>query len=117
LTLCDDTDPGHREIGHDDPQRQLIVAYTRLFLLPERPNGSKLTTAASVGPYDIRLLELTSSGGIVHPLWLELFDCRAGQVVDSAGCRDLRDAGRILDVFVAEAARLNEIAPPGANSR
>src|SRR3954454_13828379 len=57
LTLCDDTDPGHREIGHDDPQRQLIVAYTRLFLLPERPNGSKLTTAASVGPYDIRLLE------------------------------------------------------------
>ena len=55
MTRDDEPDPGPRKIDCDDPQRLLILAYTRLFLLPERANGSKLTCIASFGNYDVRL--------------------------------------------------------------
>jgi hypothetical protein len=86
----------------------VIVAYTRLFLLPERRDGSKLTTIASVGRYDIRLIELPI--GLtplhVHPLWVELQDAETGRVLDSTGCRDLSDAATATDGFIAEARHL-----------
>jgi hypothetical protein len=117
LTPCDDTNPGRRDPEADNAQQLLVLAYTRLFLLPERPDGSKLTTVASFGSYHVHLLELTSRSNVVHPLWIELFDGRAGRVIDSVGFRDLHDAGRNVEVFMAEAARLSGIAAPGANSQ
>jgi len=53
----------------------LIVAYTRLSLLSECANGSKLMTIMSCGQYDIRLAEVpTTESKLVRPLWIELYD-------------------------------------------
>lgn len=91
MTPCD-----HRlaKLALDNPQRMLIVAYTRLLLLPELADGSKLTTIARVGSYEIRLIELAIglAPSIVHPLWIELQNVETSRVLDSSGCRDLPDA-------------------------
>jgi hypothetical protein len=102
---CDDA--GRQKIDHDHPQRLLIVAYTRLFLLPERTDGSKLTTIGSVGAYDIRLVELPigETPSTVRPLWIELYDTWSGRILDSAGCHDLQEAGSITEAFITEAKR------------
>jgi hypothetical protein len=103
----------------DHPQRMVIVAYTRLFLLPERTDGSKLTTIASIGGYDIRLIELPI--GLtplhIHPLWVELRNAETGQVLDSAGCRDLPDAAVATDSFISEARSLIALGSPSATMR
>ena len=50
----DDTEADTPDGPPDSPMRLLILAYTRLFLLPERPDGSKLTVIADFGAYDVR---------------------------------------------------------------
>ena len=102
------TTDDHPSIPHDHPQRLLVVAYTRLFLLPECPDGSKLATIASFGDYAVRLIEMPSAeiGAKVAPLWVELYDGRSGRAVDCAGCWDLQDAGAATATFMDEAARL-----------
>ena len=111
---CDDADGPTMDPDH--PQRLLIVAYTRLFLLPERPDGSKLTTIASIGNYDIRLVELPigPTPTHVHPLWVELQNTSTGRVLDSAGCRDLSEAGAATQGFIAEARRLANLGSSSA---
>ena len=105
MTSCD---VGWRKFDPDPPQSLLIVTYARLFLLPERTDGSKLTTIASVGTYDIRLTELPirQNSSEIHPLWVELYDARNGRVLDSAGCHDLQDAGAATEAFIAAPQRL-----------
>jgi hypothetical protein len=118
MTQCKEIDFGPREISRDHPQRMLILAYTRLFFLPERPDGSKLTTIASFGWYDVRLIKMdTADNKAVPPLWVELYDGFSARVADSAGCRDLLDAGAATDAFVAEAERLSAIAVPRGLTR
>jgi hypothetical protein len=105
MTPCNDA--AWPKFGQDHPQRLLIVAYTRLFLLPERTDGSKLTTIGSVGAYDVRLIELPigATPSTVHPLWIELYDTGSGRVIDSAGCHDLQDAGLATEALIGEARR------------
>jgi hypothetical protein len=96
-----------------NPQHLLIIAYARLFALPECSDGSKLTTVISAGHYDIRLAELPSvptRSDIL--LWVELFDRDTGRVVDSAGCQELEAAGVATAKFLAEAQSRNAIASP-----
>ncbi len=45
----DDTEADTPDGPPDSPMRLLILAYTRLFLLPERPDGCKLTVIADFG--------------------------------------------------------------------
>jgi hypothetical protein len=106
MTVCESLETD-LNIPHDHPQRMLIVAYMRLFLLPERADGSKLTTVASFGAYDIRLIEISTgrTTEMVLPLWLELHDRLSHRVIDSAGCKDLQDAGMAVEEFIAEALR------------
>jgi hypothetical protein len=113
---CDDTNPGQSPEVHN-AQELLVMAYTRLFLLPERRDGSKLTTVATFGAYRVRLMEMTSRCDVVPPLWIELFDGHVGRVIDSVGVREVQDAGQIVQVFMAEAARLSGIALPSTNSQ
>jgi len=107
------------EFVPDHPQRMVIVAYTRLFLLPERADGSKLTTIASVGSYDIRLIELPIGRvpAMVHPLWVELQNAETGRVLDSAGCRDLPGAAAVTQCFIVDARRLADLEAPSAPMR
>ena len=113
MTSFEDPDRDAKDPTADDPQRLLILAYTRLFLLPERPDGAKQTTVASFGPFQLRLSELPPA---VHsracPLWIELCDSVEKRVIDSIGCRDLHEAGEAVEAFVSEAKRLSNIGPP-----
>ena len=113
MTRDDEPDPGPRKMDCDDPQRLLILAYTRLFLLPERADGSKLTCIASFGSYDVRLIELPlGRSASVPPLWVELYDRADGRAIDSVGCHDLQDAGMATEALVAEAVRRNTLTAP-----
>jgi hypothetical protein len=98
------------DIESDDPQRLLILAYARLFLLPERPDGYKRTVIASFGAFEVRLTELPPAvpAAKAYPLWVELCDRAEARVVDAIGCRDLEDAGDATEMFVAEARRLSK---------
>ena len=116
LTLGNDTNP-ERGSEADNAQQLLVLAYMRLCVLPKRSDGSKLTTLATFGAYRVRLVELTSRSEMLHPLWIELFDGRAGRVIDSVGFPDFRSAGQIVEVFMAEAVRLSGIALPSTNSQ
>lgn len=104
ITSYEDPEIAVSHVPLDSPQRMLIMAYTRLFLLPERPDGSKLTTIASYGAYDIRLTKVLAAKAIPElTLWIELYDRVAGRVIDGAGCRDLDEAGTAVEALIAEA--------------
>jgi hypothetical protein len=98
MTKRDDIDPG-------DPKRLVILAYTRLVLLHERPDGSKQAVIASFGAFEVRLTELPPAvpAARIYLLWIELCDCAQARVINAIGCRDLDDAGEAAEVFVAEA--------------
>ena len=59
MTTCEDPGPDMQDFPPDHPQRLLMQAYARLPLLPERADGSKQTTVASFGAYDLCLSELS----------------------------------------------------------
>ena len=112
MTSPEELDPGMEAPTGVDLQRLLLLAYTRLFLLPEQEDGSKLTTVASFGRYDLRLVEVPVGGNIaVPPLWIELYDRNAGRTIDSAGCWDLHDADVAAEMFMTEARCLNGLRP------
>jgi hypothetical protein len=76
-----------------------------MFLLRERPDGSKQTIVASFGPFQVRLSELSPAvRSKACPLWIEL--------CGSVGCQDLQEAGAAVEAFVSEAKRLSNIVPP-----
>src|SRR5215217_2890831 len=85
----------NRQDGGDDPsnlQHLLILAYARLWLLPESIDGTKFCTIASRGSLELRLVEYPLREP-VPPLWIELVNPRDGQVIKCIGCRDLQEAG------------------------
>jgi hypothetical protein len=109
MTPSDDSDRETGQVDPDNPQRLLILAYTRLFLLPERDDGSKAAIIVSYGGYDVRLVETADAGdGSVPALWVELHDTARGRVLDSVGCWQLHDAGAATEDFIAEAKRLSD---------
>ena len=109
MSLRDDSNkPSH--VGADNLQRLLVQAYMRLLLLPEREDGSKHTIIASVGAYEVRLIEVRAPGTTVPRLRVELYRADFRRVVGSIGCRDLHDAGESTETFIAEAKRLTGIA-------
>jgi len=112
MTSSEDPDSGMGAPTGVDLQRLLILAYKRLFLLSEEEDGSKMTTVASFGRYDLRLIEVpVGAASAVPPLWIELYDRHAGRVIDSAGCGDLHDADLVAEVFMTEARLLNGRSP------
>jgi hypothetical protein len=95
-----------RNLVGEDLQRLLILAYTRLFLLPERADGSKATWVAMSGHCELHLLEISvPQGADVPPLWVELYDCATRRIIDSIGCRHLHEAGPAAERLLAEAAQ------------
>jgi hypothetical protein len=98
-------------VADDNPQHLLVLAYTRLFLLPAGADGSKHTVIASFGPYEVRLIQMRAADPeSLQPLCIELYDAGVRQVIAGAQCRDLQEAGEATVVFIAEAERLGGIA-------
>jgi hypothetical protein len=117
MSSSEDPEREAQKVPRDHPQLLLIQAYTRLFLIPERMDGSKQTTVATFGTYDVRLSELSPAArsSKTYPLWLELCESSSGRVIDSRGCQDLDDASGALDAFLAEATRLGGVKSPGCS--
>jgi hypothetical protein len=49
MSSSEDPEREAQKVPRDHPQLLLIQAYTRLFLIPERMDGSKQTTVATLG--------------------------------------------------------------------
>ena len=112
MTSSEDPDSGAEPTFGVELQRQLILAYTRLFLLPEDEDGSKFTTVASIGRYDLRLVEVpVGAKSAIPPLWVELYDRLAARAIDSTGCWHLHDADFAAATFMTKAKCLNRISP------
>ena len=93
-----------RDFGPDHPQRLLIIAYTRLMLLPQRGDSSRATWITTVGDCELRLLEVPPpEGNEACSLSIELFDHAAGRVIEGRDCRDLNEAAAVTESFVAMA--------------
>ena len=118
MTICEDPGPDMQDFPPDHPQRLLMQAYARLPLFPERADGSKQTTVASFGAYDLCLSELSPAIGLLrgYPLRVELCESVSGRVIDSVGCQNFRDAGRAVEAFIAVVLRLDTVTPPGRPS-
>ena len=106
MTTRNDDPP--RDLSPDHPQRLLIMAYTRLMLLPKRPDGTRTTWITTAGNCELRLLEMPlPEEADACSLCVELFDRAVGRVVDSRSCRDLNDAGAATECFLALARELH----------
>jgi hypothetical protein len=93
-----------RGFGPDHPQRLLIIAYTRLMLLPQRGDSSRATWITTVGDCELRLLEVPPPEGKgACSLSIELFDHAVGRVIEGRDCRDLNEAAAVTECFVAMA--------------
>jgi hypothetical protein len=95
-----------QDLAPDHPRRLLMVAYTRLCMLPLGPNGAKSTTIAAFGDHVVRLIELASSADI-SPIWVELYDAAADYALDGAGCDDVSNAVTAAETLLEEAKSLN----------
>jgi hypothetical protein len=102
-----------RKLLLGDARRLLILAHSRLFLQPERSDGSKAVTVASFGTFEIRLTEVpVLQRDPVPPLWIELLDAEDQRVVDGAGYRTLHEASVAVECFFAAARRLSGVEDP-----
>ena len=107
----DRNDDQARDLGPDHPQRLLIMAYTRLMLLPKHADGTRVTWITKVRNCELRLLEMPLPE-CPHEcaLWMELFDFTVGRTIDSRRCRDLNEAGAAMNNFLAVAQQHTPVA-------
>jgi hypothetical protein len=105
MTLLD----SDHDLPSDHPRRLVIIAYAQLSTLPPTANGMKCTTVAAFGEYIVRLIALTARPAeeALPRLWVELYDARAGHMLDGAGCDDVEAAIAAAAAFLAEAKSLN----------
>jgi hypothetical protein len=95
-------------------EARLIRAYLNLFLVSRGKDGSKTTTLARFGCYEVRLFELAHE---TLPLWMELCACDTGSTLDSFGCDDFEAAVPVADEFMAQAKTLHEESAQSRSSR
>jgi hypothetical protein len=103
------------DLAPDHPRRLLMVAYTRLCMLPSGSNGTRSTTIAAFGDHVVRLIELASCSDISR-IWVELYDAAADYALDGAGCDDISNAVAAAETLLEQAKSLNAIGP-GAGRR
>jgi hypothetical protein len=105
MTLLD----ADHDLPLDHPRRLVISAYARLSTLRPALNGMMCTTVAAFGDHIVRLIVLTARPAeeALQPLWVELYDAGAGQMLDSAGCDHVEAAVAAAATFLAQAKSLN----------
>jgi hypothetical protein len=103
MSPVDDTDPSSPHPDPEDVQELLAAAHAGLLLSPERSDGSKVVVVATIGTFDLRLVELTRSADGIPPLWIELCDTRSRRIVDSIGRKTLQDLATVTGRLIARA--------------
>jgi hypothetical protein len=99
-------------------EARLIRAYLNLFLVPRESDGSRKTTLARFGAYEVRLFELALAfAPDTLPLWMELYAHDTGLTVDSFGCDDLDAAVEVADELTTLAKMLHEQSAASALQR
>jgi hypothetical protein len=99
-------------------EARLIRAYLNLFVVPRGQDGSRTTTLARFGGYEVRLFELAHDlVADTLPLWMELYAHDSGGTLDSFGCDDFEAAVRVADEFMTCAKALHEQRPAHLNYR
>ena len=106
MSPVDDTDLSSQQPGSNHVQDLLTHAYSRLLLVPERSDGSKVVVVTTIGAFDLRLVELTRIADCIPPLWIELYDSHSNRIVDSVGRRDLRDLAMVTAKLIDQARHL-----------
>jgi hypothetical protein len=113
MTTFERNDDQARDLGPDHPQRLLIMAYTRLMLLPKQADGTRATWITTARNCELRLLEMPLPGRAdAYAFLVELFDCTAGRTIDSKGCRDLNESGAVTESFLALVQRQQAAVTP-----
>jgi len=95
-----------QDLAPDHPHCLLMVAYTRLSMLPLGSSGMKFTTIAAFGDHVVRLIEL-ASGSDISRIWVELYDAASDYALDAAGCDDILNAVIAAETLLEEAKSLN----------
>jgi hypothetical protein len=72
----------------DRIEEQIIRAYVRLALTPDRAGGWRSITLAQFGALEVRLSEAPSPAGhsSFPPFWVEVYSHASSCIVDSCGC-------------------------------
>ena len=72
---------------------RVMETYASLFLASQQDDGSRHAAIASIGAFEVRLLELPSVNSPEElELWVELYDRGLQIGVDSCKCSDLDEA-------------------------
>jgi len=83
---------------------RVMETYTSLFLTPKQDDDSRFSVIASIGDFEVRLLELPSVNSPEELiLWVELYDRDLRVGVDSCKCSDLDEAIDAAEFLTAEA--------------
>jgi hypothetical protein len=92
-------------------QWRILEAHNSLMLehVPEELGGQPIGSLVRCGPYEVRLFELPrESQNGARQFWLELFDHRQKQSLDSYRSGDLEDTAAVAESLCSEAELLNQ---------
>jgi hypothetical protein len=92
-------------------QWRILEAHNSLTLeyAPEELGGRPTASLVRYGPYEVRLIELPSeSQNGARQFWLELFDHRQKQMLDSYRSSNLEDTAAVAESLCSEAELLNQ---------
>jgi hypothetical protein len=86
-------------------ERQLVRAYTRLFLVPKGEDGSRRISLGRFGNYEVLIVELAQAE-CAPQFWMELYAHDIGLTLDSCACDDLEQAVSAAAGLIHQARRL-----------
>jgi hypothetical protein len=80
-----------------------------LAFVSQRGDGAKAVSLARFGNYEVLLVELAQDSVTDHTqVWVELYDHKVQNGLDSCGCADIEDATIAARELISRARQLNE---------
>ena len=88
--------------------RRVTQAYVSLFLAPKREDGTQVALIATLGAFEVLLVEMSSLNiADVSRIWMELRGRDDQITIDSCSCGDLEGAILAAENFVLQAIQRN----------
>jgi hypothetical protein len=95
---------------HKVTEREFMLAYLTLFLVPPGEGEVKIVSLARFGSYEARLIELVTLPPEPAALYLELYAHDTCASLDSFRCSEFDEAVVAADAFVARAREMHDLA-------